>query len=140
MEDNSRSKQDSNKTTPSNHRDFFAKLYGSLEEEYNRKREFEAKTLSHKTPDAHSETMKNENQEDLEKHGPISYIDATDEDSEDEKDSRDENKLCNVSLSSEISVGSSPTKDEEISPPRIPPPTLRQLQKRLEVSLKYYVI
>ena len=135
MDGDSGLKQDKSKTTPSSHRDFFAKLYGSLEEEYNKKR-----TLASKK-DSLNETICDQETTDADvrvrndsKLDNIIYSDTVDDDSDDEKGSRNEAKGLKMSLSTETSPGSSPTKDEEISPPRIPPPTLKQFQKRLEVS------
>ena len=127
-------KQYKSKTTPSSHRDFFAKLYGSLEEEYNKKRTLTSKNASL------NETICDQDTTDVDvtvendtKLGHIVYSDTVDDDSDDEKGSRNEVKGLEMSLSTETSPGSSPTKDEEISPPRVPPPTLKQFQKRLEV-------
>ena len=129
MEEESAVKQDRSKTTPSSHRDFFAKLYGSLEEEYNKKRSIEVKKC---TNDLHETT---DYEDRIVKHNTIQCVNALDEESEDEKESRTDIKDNDTCLSPEISPGSSPTKDEEISPPRVPPPTLKQLQQRFEVSI-----
>ena len=135
MNGDSGSKQSMAKTTPSSHRDFFAKLYGSLEEEYNKKREFEAQNSARHKNITILETSKDKSNDDVLKNNTIAYINAADEDSEDDRDSRNESKGCDASLSPPISPGSSPTKDEEISPPRVPPPTLKHMQKRFEVSI-----
>ena len=134
MDGDSGIKQDKSKSTPSSHRDFFAKLYGSLEEEYNKKRTLTSKNASL------NETICDQDTTDVDvtvendtKLGHIVYSDTVDDDSDDEKGSRNEVKGLEMSLSTETSPGSSPTKDEEISPPRVPPPTLKQFQKRLEV-------
>ena len=134
MDGDSGIKQDKSKTTPSSHRDFFAKLYGSLEEEYNKKRTLASKNASlneticgQETTDV-DVTVKNDSKLDH-----IVYSDTVDDDSDDEKRSRNGAKGLEMSLSTETSPGSSPTKDEEISPPRVPPPTLKQFQKRFEV-------
>ena len=130
-------KQDKSKTTPSSHRDFFAKLYGSLEEEYNKKRGLDSKSSSSSgnaiVTDATHVNLTNENNV---KHVHSIYGNTVDDESEDEKESRHDSKEFEISLSAETSPGSSPTKDEEISPPRVPPPTLKQFQNRLQVSTK----
>ena len=134
MDRNSVSNQGMAKTTPSSHRDFFAKLYGSLEEEYNKKRELESQnSLNHKNTST-PQTNNKEYKEAIIKPNSIEYINPVDVDSEDERDGGNESKEYDASLSPPISPGSSPNKDEEISPPRIPPPTLKQLKKRFEVS------
>ena len=134
MERMSEANQERQKTTPSNHRDFFAKLYGSLEEEYNKKRRLENDSLSLDNSMTLISTAK-----DSKPREKITYVNATDDDSDDEQYSREGIKECDESVSSNISPGSSPTKDEEISPPRIPPPTLSQLQNRLEVSIHQFL-
>ena len=135
MEEESAVKQDRSKTTPSSHRDFFAKLYGSLEEEYNKKRSIEVKKC---TNDLHETT---DYEDRIVKHNTIQCDNALDEESEDEKESRTDIKDNDTCLSPEISPGSSPTKDEEISPPRVPPPTLKQLHYELNhLSIGNYVI
>ena len=130
-------KQDKSKTTPSSHRDFFAKLYGSLEEEYNKKRGLDSKNSSSSgnaiVTDAAHVNLINENNSKL---GHNIFGNTVEDESEDEKESKNDNKEFEISLSAETSPGSSPTKDEEISPPRVPPPTLRQFQNRLQVSTK----
>ena len=133
MERISEANQEKRKTTPSNHRDFFAKLYGSLEEEYNKKRRFENDNLTLDNNMTSINTAK-----DSKSREKMSYVDATDDDSDDEQYAREGIKECDESVSSNISPESSPTKDEEISPPRIPPPTLSQLQNRLEVSVHQF--
>ena len=141
MDGDSGSKQSLAKTTPSSHRDFFAKLYGSLEEEYNKKREFESQNSSNPAKNITIlEASKNKSNDDVLKNNTIAYINAVDEDSEDDRASRNGSKGCDASLSPPISPGSSPTKDEEISPPRVPPPTLKQLQKRYEVRIIYFYL
>ena len=129
MEQESAIKTDRSKTTPSSHQDFFAKLYGSLEEEYNKKRSIEVKKASNNLYEATGYEDR------IVKHNTIQCNNPLDEESEDEKESRNDIKDKEHSLSPEVSPGSSPTKDEEISPPRVPPPTLKQIQQRFEVSV-----
>ena len=132
-------KQGKSKTTPSSHRDFFAKLYGSLEEEYNKKRGLDSNSSSSSgnaiVTDANNVNLTNEKNV---KYGHSTYDDTIDDESEYDKESRNDNKEFEISLSAETSPGSSPTKDEEISPPRLPPPTLKQFQNRLQVSTKIF--
>ena len=128
------------KTTPSSHRDFFAKLYGSLEEEYNKKRELEAKESSTDNNAGILREGNHKSENNLFKRDTIECINEEEEDSEEDRVLRNEGRECDLSSSPELSQGSSPTKDEEISPPRIPPPTLKQLQKRFEVSIIYLYI
>ena len=128
------SKSAAAQSTPSNHRDFFAKLYGSLEEEYNKKRELEDQQKTSRNNGINAlESNKDKSKNDIFKNKKIEYINEDDGESDVE---RNDSKDCNLSSSPALSEGSSPTKDEEISPPRVPPPTLKQLQKRFEVTIK----
>ena len=135
MNEDSEIKQDKSKTTPSSHRDFFAKLYGSLEEEYNKKRGLESKKSSFtETANQTRTTHDNVTHENDSQHDQIVSSNMVDEDSEDDDESRNCGQGDEITLSATTSPGSSPTKDEEISPPRVPPPTLKQFQRRFEVS------
>ena len=98
MENESGLKQDRTKTTPSSHRDFFAKLYGSLEEEYNRKRSIEIQKCSSNI----HETNITGYEDSIVKHSNIQCVHALDEESEDDKESGNDIK-DNFSCNSEDS-------------------------------------
>ena len=80
-------KQGKSKTTPSSHRDFFAKLYGSLEEEYNKKRGLDSNSSSSSgnaiVNDANNINLTNEKNV---KYDHSTYDDTIDDESEYDKD------------------------------------------------------